>query len=97
MSEWNHDVASIPRVIGAKNVEVAYVATNGELSTAIVAWDGQCFVTSRIVKEKIRMCPPDTIYAWKPASPPPRHPTGAGWQTQTAAEIADVIKATGNG
>lgn len=77
MSDWRFDIENIPRVVGVKNVEVAYVSRENKPSTAIVGWDGHRYVTARYIEEKIKLCPPETIYAWKMATPPPPIPEEA--------------------
>ena len=74
VSGWRFDVENMPRVVGVKNVEVAYVSTSNKPSTAIVGWDSRRYVTCRLVEQRITACPPETIYAWKVATPPPPIP-----------------------
>lgn len=76
-NEWRFDVEEMPRQIGAKVIEIAYVSTQNKPSTAIVHWDGMRWITARCFDTGTSMCPPDTIYAWKLASPPPPIPERA--------------------
>lgn len=74
MTDWRFDIENMPKIKGEKVVEVAYVSTENKRTTAIVGWDGIRFVTCRWKERDLAFCPPETIYAWKMATPPPPIP-----------------------
>jgi len=83
---WRFDVENMPKVFGAKNIEIAYVSLENKPATAIVGWDGSRFVTARYIEKNIKMCPPETIYAWKMSTPPPAIPERSDLQPKDTAK-----------